>query len=297
MSLVETLPHSTPPLLEATINLPTREVIIANEITRFKNSAPWHVLLLLGEHTKEGVSAQELHQVAKACGTGWNPTQIIASIISRLKLDRESIRSEAIPGQSLRRGRWYFHAAVTFTDEDDVVANNGHNSQAFGSIYEVNLPAIYRYLYNRTGNKQEAEDLTQQTFVQALEAYPRFNHRGNGFERAYLYRIAHNLLVDGYRDHSRKITYLDEANIDEASMVDSNQKDPPLDYLVRKLQHEDLREALISLKLEWQEVVAMRYLEGMDHYDIARMVRKSRGAVRIMLYRALRTLRTKLTSS
>lgn len=287
----------TLPLLEATINLPTREVIIAGKIIGFENKTPWHALLRLGENTEQGVSAEELQQVAKACGTRLSPAQIIASISRRLELDRDSFRFLAIPEQSLRRGRWYFNAAVTFTDEDDVVANNGHDSQAFGSIYEDNLPAIQRYLYDRTGNKQEAEDLAQQTFLQALKAYPRFNHRGNGSKRAYLYRIAHNLLVDGYRDHSRKITYLDEANIDEASMADGNQEDLPLDYLVRKLQYEDLSQALISLKPEWRKVVVMRYLEGVDNYDIAVRINKSYGAVRIILHRALITLRSKLTSS
>ncbi len=297
MSLVEALPPLTLSLLEATINLPTREVIIADKITRFKDLTPWHTLLQLGEHTKEGVGAEELHQVAKACGTRWSPAQIIASIRSRLELDRDSIRFLAIPGQSLKRGRWYFNAAVTFTDEDYVVANNGHDSQAFSDLYQNHWPGIYRHLYFRTGNREKAEDLVQQTFLQAFEAYPRYHHRGNGSEKSWLYQIARNLLVDGYRDHSRKITYIDEANIDEASMADGNQRDLPLNYLVRKLQYEDLRKALISLKPEYRQVVVMRYLERMDYYDIARRVSKSPGAVRIILHRALKTLRTELTSS
>jgi RNA polymerase sigma-70 factor (ECF subfamily) len=88
-------------------------------------------------------------------------------------------------------------------DERELVERAKRDPEAFGLLYERYVAQIYRYLYYRTGNPQDAEDLTARTFYRALEHLPRYQERGLPFA-AWLYRIAHNIVVNWQRDRRRR---------------------------------------------------------------------------------------------
>jgi RNA polymerase sigma-70 factor, ECF subfamily len=134
--------------------------------------------------------------------------------------------------------------------------------EEFAELYRTHLRDIYSYAYYRIGNHHDAEDLTEQTFLQAYRHFERAQRESDGRPlRPWLIRIAHNLAANLYRDRSRKPV-------------------SPIDVLacVRKLP-DDRREALI-----------MRFALGMDNREIARALGRSDGATKVLIHRAIKQL-------
>ena len=88
-------------------------------------------------------------------------------------------------------------------DEDQLIEQAKTDPEAFGKLYELYVEKIYSYVYYRIGNQQEAEDLTAKVFYRALDHIPNYNNKGVPFA-AWLYRIAHNLVANWYRDRKRQ---------------------------------------------------------------------------------------------
>jgi RNA polymerase sigma-70 factor (ECF subfamily) len=158
---------------------------------------------------------------------------------------------------------------------------------AFGELYDRFLDRIYRYLYFRTANQVDAEDLCEQVFLQAWAAIDRFKWRGKPFQ-AWLYTLAHNTLADHAR-RTRPTTSLDDPEhpIELASEPDS----PELENWMDK---EMLARAVGELTPEQQHVILLRFLEGRDTVEVARLTGKREGAVRAVQFRALQSLRKTL---
>jgi RNA polymerase sigma-70 factor, ECF subfamily len=156
----------------------------------------------------------------------------------------------------------------------------------FSDLYRAHLRDVYSYSYYRVGNHHDAEDLTEQTFLQAYRHFERAQRESNGRPlRPWLIRIAHNLAANLYRDRSRKpVTSIDETTTPLAAVHTTEQLVEGRDELGRVLDGvqrlpEDRREALI-----------MRFALGMDNREIARALGRSDGATKVLIHRAIKQL-------
>jgi RNA polymerase sigma-70 factor, ECF subfamily len=156
---------------------------------------------------------------------------------------------------------------------------------AFSELYKAHLRDVYSYAYYRVGNHHDAEDLTEQTFLQAYRHFERAREESLGRPlRPWLIRIAHNLAANYYRDRSRR----PQTNIDDAGALSTPhtteglvQDRDDLARILRGVQQlpDDRREALI-----------MRFALDMDNREIARALGRSDGATKVLIHRAIRQL-------
>jgi RNA polymerase sigma-70 factor (ECF subfamily) len=159
----------------------------------------------------------------------------------------------------------------------------------FSDLYRAHLRDVYSYAYYRVGNHHDAEDLTEQTFLQAYRHFERAQRESNGRPlRPWLIRIAHNLAANYYRDRSRRpLTQLEDATVLTAphgteEMVEGREEVKEVLAGVSNLP-DDRREALI-----------MRFALDMDNREIARALGRSEGATKVLLHRAIRHLEQEL---
>jgi RNA polymerase sigma-70 factor, ECF subfamily len=157
--------------------------------------------------------------------------------------------------------------------------------RAFEQLYRDHLRDVYSYAYYRVGNQHDAEDLTEQAFLQAYRHFDRARRESDGRPlRPWLIRIAHNLALNYYRDRSRRPqTPLDSAEPIPAkhgteAIAEGREE---LRQVIEKLQHlpDDRRDALI-----------MRFALGMDNREIARALGRSDGATKVLIHRAIKQL-------
>jgi RNA polymerase sigma-70 factor (ECF subfamily) len=156
---------------------------------------------------------------------------------------------------------------------------------AFGILYEHYLDAIYRYIFFRIGNAAEAEDLTEEVFVSAWKNVDTFEPGSERSFAAWLYRIARNLVIDHYRKRRPENWSAERfATLDTGSLS--------LDEVTHRRQDEiRLAQAVQRLEDVEQEVIILRFVEGLSHREIASIIDKSEGASRVIQYRALSNLR------
>jgi RNA polymerase sigma-70 factor (ECF subfamily) len=163
-------------------------------------------------------------------------------------------------------------------------AARNFNSQVLAKIYDDYSPGLYRYAMRLVGDQDLAEDCVAETFARFLQAL----HRKRGPRdhlQAYLYRIAHNWIIDQYRS-KKPVTELVDA-------IASNQLNPELDATER-IQRAKIRAAIRELTPDQQRVIALKFLEGWENADIAHALRKPVGAVKSLQHRALAALRKRL---
>ncbi len=162
--------------------------------------------------------------------------------------------------------------------------------RAFTELYRAHLRDVYSYAYYRIGNHHDAEDITEQTFLQAYRHYERAVRESDGRPlRPWLIRIAHNLAANYYRDRSRRPqTPIDETTVLSAlhTTEDLVEGRDELARIIAGIQElpDDRREALI-----------MRFALGMDNREIARAIGKTDGATKVLLHRAIKQLEGILT--
>ncbi len=169
-------------------------------------------------------------------------------------------------------------------DEQDLVhrAQNG-DREAFTELYETYFSKLYRYVVVRIGNRAEAEDMTQQVFVKAYKSISSYRWRGVPFS-AWLFRIAHNLIVDFFRKESKRPTVpLEE------SLVASN--DNVQQVVERRLDIERVMAATRQLTAAQREVISLRFAGGLAIAEVARTMGKSEGAVKALQHSAIAALR------
>jgi len=155
---------------------------------------------------------------------------------------------------------------------------------AFGRLYDVHVDRVYRHIYYRVWNRTDAEDLTQQVFLKAWQAIDRYRKTGSPFI-AWLLTISHNLVIDFYR------TRKDRAYI-EAETLASDSASSPERAAEASLEQQRLWRAVLKLSGDEQQVVIMRFMEGFEFAEIASVLNKKEGNVRVILHRALARLRT-----
>ncbi len=157
--------------------------------------------------------------------------------------------------------------------------------QALGQIYDLYAARIYSYVYHRVGDAALAEDLTGQVFLRMLEAIRNDRAWSSSFS-GWIYRIAHNLVVDHFRRRSRG----SQVGLDDAPDVPSERHDP-VDSAEQRLAEDHLRLAITRLTEEQAQVVSLRFLEEKSIAEVAQIIGKSEGAVKALQYRAVIALR------
>ena len=155
------------------------------------------------------------------------------------------------------------------------------DQHALAQIYDTYSPGLYRYSMRRLSDPAVAEDCVAETFSRFLQALKA--RRGpQSFLQAFLYRIAHNWIVDHYRRVPLQPQELTDEHLDENA-------DPEKDA-GRRIQNESLRMAMTKLTPDQQQVIALKYLEGWENEEIARTLNKPVGAVKSLQHRALAAL-------
>lgn len=159
----------------------------------------------------------------------------------------------------------------------------GGNSGAFGKLYDMYVDRVYRHVYYRVGNVADAEDLTQQVFLKAWQAIGRYRKAASPFI-AWLITISHNLVVDFYRTRKDKV-YLD------AEVVASDLASGPERVTEAHFEQQRLRRAIQKLHGEQQQVVLLRFIEGFGYEEIAALMGKREGTIRVIQHRALANMK------
>ncbi len=176
-----------------------------------------------------------------------------------------------------------------YSDEQRLVLRAQRDPEAFGELYDMHFDRIYAYIHRKIGDRQVAEDLTADTFLKALAHIQHYRYTGQPFA-AWLYRIAANVVIDYYRVH-RPTVQLDEGL--SAAGVGPEPEEAALALDDRQA----VSRALQALSPDQQDVVLMRFAGDMKLKDIAAAMGKTEGAVKALLFRALNTLRRKLSES
>lgn len=172
---------------------------------------------------------------------------------------------------------------------DEVVqrAKDGDEA-AFAELYEAHAPRLYRYFMPRvSGQAQVAEDLTEEVFVRVLERFEQYEDRGYPFG-AWLFRIAHNLLID----QRRRAPRLPHVGLEECEELDSPSATSTLD---QALDHHELVLAMRRLTAEQQRVIQLRFLDGISIADTAAAMGKTDESVKKLQARALHAMRRTLS--
>jgi len=152
---------------------------------------------------------------------------------------------------------------------------------ALAQIYDNYSPGLYRYSMRMLNDQDLAEECVAETFSRFLQAL-RAKRGPESYLQAYLYRVAHNWIVDHYRREPLQPVELSEEQRDENA-------NPEVDTS-RNMQKERLRMALGKLTPDQQQVIALKYLEGWENEEIARSLKKPVGAVKSLQHRALASL-------
>lgn len=163
------------------------------------------------------------------------------------------------------------------------------DAMAFSILYERYVNRIYNYIFYRTGNPHEAEDLTSRVFHRALHHIVHYDNRGVPFS-AWLYRIAHNLVANWHRDNSRR---------KEVPLEDYTQHPlrapAPESSLVDSQEMEDVLKVIRRLPPDRQQLLILKFVEGMSNADVATIMMRSEGAIKSLYHRTLMALRDELT--
>jgi len=161
--------------------------------------------------------------------------------------------------------------------------------QAFVKAYDLYVDQIYRFIYFKVGNKEEAEDLSSAVFLKIWSYLQENNIIDSKTLRPLLYKIARNIIIDHYRKINQSENVSLDKTMEQGGLIDVKQ-----DIAQRAEVMSDLmviETKLPELKEEYREVIIMRYINELSIKEIAEILDKSKGNVRVLIYRALSTLK------
>ena len=174
-------------------------------------------------------------------------------------------------------------------NEDEILQLASQGDQdAFGRLYERYAERIFNYVYYRTGNVHDAEDLTARVFQRAMNHIRKYTDRGVPFS-AWLYRIAHNLVANWHRDRSRR----QEIPIDDLPVITSKEEHPEKS-LVRTEEQDALLRLIRRLPAERQTLLILKFVEDLSNAEIGQIMGRSEGAVKSLYHRTLLALRDEI---
>jgi len=175
-----------------------------------------------------------------------------------------------------------------YKEEDVLALASKGDKDAFGMLYERYTERIFNYVYYRTGNVHDAEDLTARVFQRAMNHIHSYTDRGVPFS-AWLYRIAHNLVANWHRDRSRK----QEIPLDDLPILPAK-GDHPETTLVRTEQQDALLRLIRRLPSERQNLLILKFVENMSNAEIGQVMGRSEGAIKSLYHRTLLALRDEI---
>ena len=187
------------------------------------------------------------------------------------------------------------HAAVSQgpADADLVRLAQKGDANSFGRLYERYFEKVYSYLAFKLGSPTEAEDVAEQVFLKALESLGGYKWTGVPFQ-AWLFRIAHNMMVDTLRRRSRRPSDPIES---AAELSDERRAADPEAMLAEKLSREGLLQAVERLTELQKQVISLKFAAGLPNAEVARLMGKTEGAVKALQHAALASLQRHLTRS
>jgi RNA polymerase sigma-70 factor (ECF subfamily) len=175
-------------------------------------------------------------------------------------------------------------SALSVEEETSLVARAKRGDEAaISQLYRQYAPAIYGYVASRVRDSAVADDLTSEVFLRALEGLPRFEYRGVPVS-AWLYRIAHDRMVDHFRQQARRPTMPLENEL--LSVQDEIEQE-----VDTRLRVQQLREAIDQLTAEQHQVILLRFSAGLKLKEVAYVMNKSIEAVKMLQWRALARLK------
>ncbi|HSM71923.1 MAG TPA: sigma-70 family RNA polymerase sigma factor [Anaerolineales bacterium] len=174
---------------------------------------------------------------------------------------------------------------IEFKEEEVLALASQGDRDAFGQLYQRYVERIFNYVYYRTGNTHDAEDLTARVFQRAMNHIHNYTDRGVPFS-AWLYRIAHNLVANWHRDRSRK----QEIPLDDLPVLPAKGNHPERS-LVRSQEQEALLKHIRKLPPERQNLLILKFVENMSNAEIGKVMGRSEGAVKSLYHRTLLALR------
>lgn len=205
-------------------------------------------------------------------------SSILINIVTLLRLDRLYKYERTELCMSMNKNEEPF----------DLIAQSlAGNTASFGKLYEYYLDEIYQFVFYRVKGQQEAEDLTEAAFMKAWQGLDDNPPRDVPF-RLWLYRIARNTIIDHYR------TRKEHVSLDEALHV-PGETDSPEMVVMHRERVEELKDNLLQLGEDFQEVIICRFVMGLSHSETAVVMARSEQAVRALQYRAIIALRNLIT--
>ena len=169
--------------------------------------------------------------------------------------------------------------------EEESLVQRAQNSdpEAFSQLYERYFNKIFRYIALKIGNSPEAEDMTQQVFLKSLQSISSYRWRDIPFS-AWLFRIAHNLVVDYLRKKTRQPT----ASLENLPLA---AEDDPQEMAMIRIDNERLKMATKQLTRSQQEVISLRFAGDLPIAEVARIMGKKPGAIKALQHSAVIALR------
>lgn len=175
-----------------------------------------------------------------------------------------------------------------YNEQEILIRASEGDQEAFGLLYERYIERIFNYIYYRTGNVNDAEDLTARVFQRAMNHIGRYIDKGVPFS-AWLYRIAHNLVANWHRDRARK----QEIPLSDAPILPAR-GELPEPNMVQTEEREALLKIIRKLPAERQHLLILKFVEHMSNAEIGEIMGRSEGAIKSLYHRTLLSLRDQL---
>lgn len=166
---------------------------------------------------------------------------------------------------------------------------NDEIKQEFNRIYYQYITPIYRFFYLKSDSQETAEDLASETFTRLWITLNKNENIKN--PRAFLYKVARNLLTDFYRKKAKKAEISLELTPEIVDSINFQQK------IINNIEVERIKKELQNLKEEYQLVIIWHYLEDIPIKEIAEIMDKTEDNTRVLLHRALKALRQQIPNS
>ncbi|MBI3160069.1 MAG: sigma-70 family RNA polymerase sigma factor [Chloroflexi bacterium] len=178
--------------------------------------------------------------------------------------------------------------ASEINDDDAIGRAAQGDRESFGLLYDRYVERIYNYIYYRTGNHHDAEDLTARVFTRAMKHITSYQDRGVPFS-AWLYRIAHNLVANWHRDNSRR----QELPLEDGYGL-TGEVEMPEARLMRSEEQRALLQVIYGLPEDRQQLLILKFVEHLSNAEIGKIMGRTEGAVKSLYHRTLLSLRDEI---
>lgn len=175
-----------------------------------------------------------------------------------------------------------------YSEKEALALASQGDRQAFGVLYDTYAERIYNYIYYRTGNTLDAEDLTARVFFRAMRHITNYTDRGIPFS-AWLYRIAHNLVANWHRDGSRR----QEVALEDGYRSNKGEEHPE-SALMKNEEERALLHLIHHLPEDRQQLLILKFVEHMSNAEIGEIMDRTEGAIKSLYHRTLLALREEI---